>query len=370
MELFFDLVYVFAFTQLSELLYEHLTFIGALETTVVFLALWWGWNQTAWTTDWVDPERTPVLILLSVLMVLSLVMSASILRAFGSRGGTFAITFVAMQLLRVGFMAWVFGASHPLGRNYMQMFVWVAIAGIGWVVGGIVDDPHTRLAIWIGALAVEYGMPLSGYRLPGVAPVPVQTWTLAGAHLAERCQLVLMVAFGETMLRIGEALTKEGLTFTVIVAFVIGFGLIFGLWTIYYLHHAERGAETLVRSGRGAVRLAGFVFTYAHAVMVGAVIAVAVAVHMAIEEPNAPVSTGFSVICLGGPALYLVGIAMSKRWLGHGRSQPPALGAAALLVLGIPAAFGDRLSELIAAALVVAAMSMLSVRDYGREPVV
>ena len=115
MELFFDLVYVFAFTQLSELLYEHLTFLGALETTVVFLALWWGWNQTAWTTDWVDPERTPVLILLSVLMVLSLVMSASILRAFGSRGETFAITFVSMQLLRVGFMAWVFGPSHPIG---------------------------------------------------------------------------------------------------------------------------------------------------------------------------------------------------------------------------------------------------------------
>ena len=75
------------------------------------------------------------------------------------------------------------------------------------------------------------------------------------------------------------------------------------------------------------------------------------------------------MICLGGPALYLVGIALSKRWLGHGRSRPPALGAAALLVLGIPAAFGDRLSELIAAAVVVAALSMLSVRDYKIEPV-
>jgi low temperature requirement protein LtrA len=236
-------------------------------------------------------------------------------------------------------------------------------------VGGIVDDAHTRLAIWAGALALEYGMPLLGYRLPGVAPVPVQAWTLAGAHLAERCQLVLMVAFGETMLRIGEALTQEGLTFTIIVAFVIGFILIFALWTIYYLQHAGRGAETFGRSGGRAVRLAGSVFTYAHAVMVGAVIAVAVAVHKAVEDPNAAVSTEFSVICLGGPALYLVGIAMSKRWLGHGRSRPPMLGAAALLLLGVPAAFGSRLSELIAAAVVVSVMSLVSVRDYESEPV-
>jgi low temperature requirement protein LtrA len=103
--------------------------------------------------------------------------------------------------------------------------------------------------------------------------------------------------------------------------------------------------------------------------MVVAVIAVAVAVHKAVGEPNAAVSTEFSVICLGGPALYLVGIAMSKRWLGHGRSRPPMLGAAALLLLGIPAAFGSRLSELLAAAVVVSVMSLVSARDYEREPV-
>src|SRR5262249_32129988 len=153
--------------------------------------------------------------------------------------------YVCMQLLRVGFMVGVFGLSHPVGRTYAQMFVWAVIAGIGWIVGGLVDDSHTRLAIWAGALVVEYGMPLLRVRLPGVAPAPVDTWTLAGAHLAERCQLVLMVAFGETMLRIGEALTHEGVAASVITAFVIGFSLIFALWTIYFLHHAERGAETL-----------------------------------------------------------------------------------------------------------------------------
>ena len=368
MELFFDLVYVFAFTQLSELLYKHLNLVGALQTTVVFLALWWGWNQTAWTADWVDPERAPVLVLLSVLMLLSLVMSASILGAFGGRGETFAVAYVSMQLLRIGFMIGVFGLYHPLGRNYAQMFVWAAIAGVVWIVGGLVDDAHARLAIWAGALVIEYGMPLLGYSIPGVESVPIETPTLAGPHLAERCSLLLMVAFGETILRIGEAFTEEHIVFSVVVAFVVGFVVIFALWTIYFLHHAKAGAETLGRSGIDGVRLAGSVFTYAHAVMVGAVIAVAVAIHMAVQNPDASVSVGFSVICLGAPALYLVGIAMSRRWLGHGRSRPPVVGAAALLVLGIPAGLGSRLSELIAAAVVASVMSLVSVRDYTREP--
>ncbi len=79
MELFFDLVYVFAFTQLSELLYEHLTWQAAGETAVILVALWWSWNYTAWATGWVDPERAPVVLLLSVLMIASLVMATAIL---------------------------------------------------------------------------------------------------------------------------------------------------------------------------------------------------------------------------------------------------------------------------------------------------
>ena len=138
MELFFDLVYVFAFTQLSELLYEHLTWPAAGETAVIFVALWWAWNYTAWATGWVDPERAPVVLLLSVLMIASLVMATAILEAFDGRGETFAIAYVVMQLLRSGFMVWVFGLREPMGRNYAQLFVWSAISGAIWIIGGTV----------------------------------------------------------------------------------------------------------------------------------------------------------------------------------------------------------------------------------------
>jgi len=366
-ELFFDLVYVFAFTQVSQHLYGHPTLVGGLQTAVLFLALWWPWSQTAWATNWVDPERVPVVVLLSVLMVISLVMSAAIPEAFEERGLSFAVAYLCLQLLRGGFMVWAFGWSDAMGRNFAQQFAWVAIAGLAWVAGGLVHEANVRLAIWAGALVIEYGVPLLGFRLPGVEPIQIESWELAGAHLAERCQLVLMISFGETMLRIGEAFTEHRGGTEVDIAFVVGFILIFALWTMYFLHHAERSIETIGSVGMDVARLGRAAFTYGHAVMVGADIVVAVAIHKAVEEPNASVSVSFAVLCLGGPALYLLGIAMSKRWLGHGRSWPPLVGAAALLVLGIPAAQGTRLTELIAATVVASVLSLVSARDAARE---
>src|SRR5262245_56952842 len=104
MELFFDLVYVFAVTQLSHHLAEHLTLRGAVQTLILFLAVWWAWNYTAWATNWIDPDRRPVRALMIVLMGLSLVMSAAIPEAFGERAAAFAIAYVALQLVRSTFM--------------------------------------------------------------------------------------------------------------------------------------------------------------------------------------------------------------------------------------------------------------------------
>jgi hypothetical protein len=104
-ELFFDLVYVFAFTQLSAHLYGNLSWQGGAETAVIFVALWWSWSYTSWATGWIDPEWLPVVVLLSVLMIACLVMASAIPEAFRHRGETFALAYVAMQLLRSAFSA-------------------------------------------------------------------------------------------------------------------------------------------------------------------------------------------------------------------------------------------------------------------------
>ena len=111
-ELFFDLVYVFAITQLSVYLREHLTARGALETLVLFLAVWWAWNYTAWATNWVDPDHAAVRGLMVALMLISLVMSAAIPKAFEGRSVTFTAAYVGLQVLRSAFMVGAFGRER------------------------------------------------------------------------------------------------------------------------------------------------------------------------------------------------------------------------------------------------------------------
>lgn len=358
MELFFDLVYVFAFTQLSEFLYEHLTWRAGAETAVILVALWWAWNYTAWATGWIDPERVPVVLLLTSLMVGSLVMATSLVEAFGDRGETFAIAYVSTQLLRSGFMVWAFGLRDPMGRNYAQLFVWSLLSGAIWIVGAEVAHPDTRLLIWAIAALVDLAAPMLGFRLPLAGATQMSDWTIAGGHLAERSQLLLMIAFGESFLRIGVGFARDHGTVAVDTAFVLGFVLVFALWTIYFLHHAEPGARALAQAGEDAARLARSAYAYAHAAMIGAVIVMAVVVHLVIEAPHRQVDAGFAAICIGSPSLYLFGIALSKRWLGHGRFAWPLAGMLALAAVGVATSFGERLTELIAVTAVAVAVSI------------
>jgi low temperature requirement protein LtrA len=367
MELFFDLVYVFAIIQLSTQLYDDPSWNGALETLVMFLAVWWVWNYTAWATGWIDPESRPGVALMAVLMVLSLVMASSIPHAFDSRGLTFACAYVAMQLLRAGYMVWAFGPEHTMGRNYAQLGAWSAIAGVIWIAGALVHDHDTRLGIWAAAAAVDLAAPAHGYWLPGVRPTPMTDWTLSGGHLAERCQLLLMIAFGESILRLGESFAegKEGLQ--VVIAFILGFLLTFALWGIYFLHHAQRGAERMETETEDAARLGRGAYAYAHAVMVAAVIVIAVGIHMAIEHPSEHVEVNFGLICLGGPALFLAGITASKRWLGHGGVLPGAVGVIALALFGGLASLTHRIDQLAVAAVIAVALSFWALLDKQTE---
>jgi low temperature requirement protein LtrA len=366
MELLFDLVYVFALTQLSAHLYGdgHLTWSGAFETVVLFQAVWWAWGYTAWATGWIDPNRKPVAALMAVLMVLSLLMASAIPHAFGSRGLVFVAAYLAMQILRSGFIVWAFGIKDTMGRNYAQLLAWSVIAGVFWIVGALIHEHDARLAVWAAAAVIELTAPMHGFALPGAGSTPISDWNVAGGHLAERYQLVLMIAFGESVLRVGESFADGHGSVRADSAFILGFVVTFALWSLYFLHHAPQGAETMETSADAARRGRG-AYAYAHAVMVAAVIVLAVAVHMAIEHPNDGVQPGFAAVCLGGPALFLVGITLSKHWLGHDRPLPLMVGAALLALLGAVAAFSDRLAELGVATVVSVVLAVWAQVDGG-----
>src|SRR5438046_1892116 len=136
-ELFFDLVFVFAVTQISHTLLGRLTPLGLVQTTMLFLAVWWVWVYTSWITNWLNPELTPVRVLLFLLMLGGLVLSTSIPKAFESRGMWFALAYAAMQVGKTVFL-WV---STPAWRsmarmNAVRITTWLSVSAVFWIAGG------------------------------------------------------------------------------------------------------------------------------------------------------------------------------------------------------------------------------------------
>jgi len=361
MELFFDLVYVFAITQLSQFLFDHLSFRGALEGLILFGAVWWAWNYTAWATNWLDPESLPGAALMIVLMAISLVMSAAIPKAFGGRGIPFAFAYVAIQVVRSAFMVWAFAPGDRMRRNYAQLLAWSAVAGAFWIAGAFTHG-DLKLVLWLVAIVVDLAAPVHGFRLPGVGATPIEDWTLAGSHLAERCQLVLMIALGESVLRVGLTFSEQPGSPSVDASFIVGFLAAAGLWATYFLQYAERGAEAISATAAGAARVGRAGYAYAHALMVAGVIVVAVAIQLTIDNPDQAASVRSALTMLGGPALFLAGLGLFKWAVAHRSLRAPVIAICVLAVLEAVAAFGaDRLIVMVCATLVIAAMAMLAV---------
>src|SRR6201995_5797525 len=140
-ELLFDLVFVFAVTQVSHALLANFTPLGAVQTTLLLLSVWWVWVYTSWVTNWLNPELTPVRILLFLLMLGGLVLSTSIPKAFDSRGLWFAIAYATMQVGRTLFWLLSTTPTQVAGRmNATRILVWLSISGVFWIAGGLASN--------------------------------------------------------------------------------------------------------------------------------------------------------------------------------------------------------------------------------------
>jgi low temperature requirement protein LtrA len=368
MELFFDLVYVFAITQLSEFLFDHLSLRGGLEALVLFSAVWWAWNYTAWATNWVDPARSLTALVLMVMMAIGLVMSAALPEAFESRGLPFAIAYVALHLLRTAYVAWAFPAGSRMRANNLSLLAWLAIAGALWITGGCLHG-DAKLVVWLIAAAVDQTGPLAGFWLPGAGRTPVESWELTGSHLAERCQLVVIIALGESVLRVGETFAEQHGSVSVDASFVAGFVTSAALWAAYFLCRAQRGAQSVAGAERAA-RIGRSGYAYAHAAMVAGVIVVAVAIRLTIEHPGEASTVASTALALGGPVLYLAGLALFERFarIGGGAGTVTTVAILCLLVLAAVAG-ADHLTLAICVTVVLAAFAVgSSLRDRAGRP--
>jgi low temperature requirement protein LtrA len=354
-ELFFDLVFVFAITQLSHALLAQLDGPGALRIGLIGVAIWWVWIYTSWFTNWLDPERTPVRSALFALMGAGLVMSAAVPRAFDDRGLAFAAAYVGMQLGRTLFFIWAVRAEPPaMRRNFQRIAVWLALAGIFWI-GGALADPAQRLGWWALALGIEFVSPALYFRVPGLGRSQLSDWNVDGGHLAERCALFIIIALGESLLISGATFANAAWEPTIVAAFAATAIGAIAMWWLYFDrglpdgHHHIAAAEAPGRHARAA-------YTYLHLPIVAGIVLCAVADELVLAHPDHADTAGTAVM-LGGPALYLAGVAGFK-WISRGRRWPPLSHLAGLLMLAglaIPAA----LHLLSALALVAATAAVL-----------
>src|ERR671933_2762672 len=166
LELFYDLVFVFAVTQVSHHLLGDLTWRGAGQSLLLLLVVWWSWNYTTWVTNELDPESPVVRLLMIALMLASLVMAAALPEAFGPEAGLFGGAYLEIQVGRHAFLTWVAAAPRTLERTRAaRILAWFVFAGVFWIAGAIADGP-ARTVLWLIALAIDYGAPLAPYWIP------------------------------------------------------------------------------------------------------------------------------------------------------------------------------------------------------------
>jgi len=311
-ELFFDLVFVFAVTQLSHTLLEKLTLIGALQTLFLLLAVWWVWMYTCWFTNWVDPDRPPVRTLIFVLMLAGMLLSASLPHAFDGEALLFASAYVFSQIVRSAFMLWATHGHDQLNfNNFRRIICWQAMSGAFWISGGFAFG-STRVVLWMLALGIECLGPYAGFHVPGLGRSGTSDWRVDGAHMAERSALFVIIALGESILVTGTTAAAQPATVANVGAFVIAFVGSVAMWWIYFNIGAERGSRQIAQSADPG-RIARAVYTYFHIPIVAGIVVCAVADEITIAHPGGHMEVAAATALLGGPALYLAGNLLFKR---------------------------------------------------------
>ena len=341
LELFFDLVFVFAVTQLSHYLLEHLTLSGALQTLVMFFAVWWAWMYTAWATNWLDPVRTPVRIALLLVMLLSMVMSSAIPAAFGDYGLAFALAYVAIQVGRTAYTAWAReGFPGGSSTNMARATLYFIASAIFWIIGGFDPDPMRRLLWWAAALAIEYAGPFTFFHVPGVGRSTPEEWQISGAHMAERAGLFIIIALGEGIIVTGATFAELNPSPPTVLAFLSAFIGSVAMWWIYFDVGARRGSELIEHDDRPGL-IGRQAYTYGHIPIVAGIILLAVADEQALVHPTGHLEPFYVAAVVGGALLFIGGTMIFKR-LTSGQSFLPLSHCAGLLLfllLGVWAYF-------------------------------
>jgi len=329
-ELFFDLVFVFAVTQVSHILIAHQSPIDILYTVILGAAVWWVWVDTTWITNWLNPEHGWVRGMLVGLMAAGLLMSSAIPESFGEKAALFAVSLVVFQLGRHLFAYLAMAKHRPIhADNMFRMIVWLAASSVLWLAGALILE--YQLVLWLAAIVTDFSGPAARFWIPKMGRSPVESWDLSGAHMAERVSLFMIIAIGESIIVAGSAFSELEITASSVSAFFAALVGAVLLWLVYF-SHSQRDGSDYIDAAAETGRVARVAYTYVPLLMVLGVVVTAVADHAILEEPDATSAWSVGLLCAGA-GVYLLGTLLFRRATVGGNRPGHLAGIAALAAL-------------------------------------
>jgi low temperature requirement protein LtrA len=299
LELFFDLVFVFALTQVTGFLSHHLTWVGMLQAAALLTALWGAWAVYSWLTDAVPAEEAiPARLVIFCAMAAMFVASLTVPDAFGEYGVIFGVAYFVVFVLQVLLFALATGRDPQQRRAILRLAPGFLGGPALLIVAGFLDG-FAQGALWTLGLAIAYGVGVvrgvSGFRIHP-------------SHFAERHGHVVIIALGESIVAVGVGASGVGLDPAVLVSVVLGIALAAAIWWAYF-DLARLSAERRLSEARAEerARLARDSYSYLHLPMVAGIIFAALGIEQTLADAGDPLATISAVALCGGVALYLLG---------------------------------------------------------------
>jgi low temperature requirement protein LtrA len=344
LELFFDLVFVFAFTQVTALILEDTSVEGFLRAALVLAMVWWAWSAYAWMTNAIDIENVVTRLIIFAAMAAGFFMALAVPDAFQDEAPWFAVAYFVVRVLNPTLYLWRARGDAELARGMARLAPWFLVAATVALAGGFVD-PDYRAWFWLASLAID---------VVGTLRVARVGWRVSPSHFAERFALIVIIALGESIVAIGIGTSELERDTTYALSVVVAFAGVAALWWAYFdftAIAAERALHRASPQARGP--LARDVFTYFHYPIVLGIIFYAVAAKKTLEHPLDPLSEAGRWALGLGVALFLASFALMRFRVIRRIAWERLAAAAAALVVAVALDGTDAIVTLAAVILVL-----------------
>ncbi|MEP7223424.1 MAG: low temperature requirement protein A, partial [Actinomycetota bacterium] len=323
-ELFFDLVFVFAFTQVTSLILEDTSVAGFARAALVLAMVWWAWSAYTWMTNAIDIDNVVTRLIVFTAMAAGFFMALAVPDAYQDEAAWFAVAYFVVRILNTALFSW--GVRHDPEhlRSTFRLAPWFLVAALVALAGGFVDS-DLRAWVWLASLTID---------VVGTLTVARAEWRVSPSHFAERFALIVIIALGESIVAIGLATSELDRDWLYALSVVVAFAGVAALWWAYFDFTAI-AAERALRRASPAARgpLARDMFTFFHYPIILGIIFYAVAAKKTLVHPDEPLSrVGRWALGLG-IAFFLLGFVLARfRVIRRIAWERVAAGAVALIV--------------------------------------